>query len=78
MMRKKVFSWSRFSVFLIILVLSLGCEGRAIAATQNQAKIIHVIERLSFGITPGQVEQVSSEGVEQYIQVHLQWFHKAR
>ena len=70
-MRKKIFSWSRFSIFLIILVLSLGCESRAIAATQNQAKIIHVIERLSFGITPGQVERVSAQGIEQYIQEQL-------
>ena len=70
-MRKKVFSWSRFSVFLIILVLSLCCEGRAIAATQDQAKVAHVIERLSFGITPGQVERVSSQGIEQYIQSQL-------
>ncbi len=70
-MFRNAFKWSKFSILLIILVVSLGFGSKAIAATQDQAKVAHVIDRLSFGITPGQIEQVSSQGIEQYIQAQL-------
>ena len=71
MMFRRIFNRSGLAILLIVFVVSLGFGSKAIAVTQNQAKVIHVIERLSFGITPGQIDQVSSQGIDKYIQSQL-------
>jgi hypothetical protein len=41
------------------------------AATPVNPKILHVLNRLSLGPKPGDVERVQQMGVEQYIQQQL-------
>jgi uncharacterized protein (DUF1800 family) len=40
-------------------------------ASATDAKVLHAINRLSFGATPGEIERVESIGVEKYIQEQL-------
>jgi uncharacterized protein (DUF1800 family) len=40
-------------------------------ASATDPKILHVISRLSFGATPGEIERVASIGVDKYIQEQL-------
>lgn len=60
-------------------VLSLGCAGAYARAHPKQPKTAltprqqaeHVLDRLSFGPTPGEVEQVQAMGVENWIEQQL-------
>ena len=53
-------------------LLWLGCNYRLQATSKTEtAQILHFIERLSFGVTPGQLQQVKSIGIEAYIQSQL-------
>lgn len=38
----------------------------------TEPKIFHLINRLSFGVTPGQIQQVQQMGIETYIKTQLQ------
>ena len=37
----------------------------------NPARVLHTLNRLSFGATPAQIEQINSTGIEAYIQAQL-------
>ncbi len=41
------------------------------ASSSEHLKVLHVLNRLSLGIRPGDIEQVESMGVERYIQAQL-------
>ena len=59
---------------LLGLILWLGLPSPSYADNQpinSTAKIIHVLNRLSFGPAPGDIERVKSMGVETYIQSQL-------
>ena len=38
----------------------------------TEPKIFHLINRLSFGVTPGQIQQVQQMGIDAYIKTQLQ------
>ena len=40
-------------------------------SANNPEKILHTVSRLSYGVTPGQLEQVAATGLENYIQSQL-------
>jgi uncharacterized protein (DUF1800 family) len=52
----------------LLLAISLVVSDRAAA---SDPKILHVLNRLSFGIRPGDVEKVEAMGVDRYIQTQL-------
>jgi uncharacterized protein (DUF1800 family) len=59
---------------LLGLLLALGIIPPSYAATSvasGDAKILHIINRLSFGPRPGDIETVKSKGIEAYIQTQL-------
>lgn len=57
------------SIFLA-LVLWLGVAPPSFAASTD-AKVLHVINRLSFGLRPGDLQAVKSQGIDAYIQSQL-------
>lgn len=57
------------SIFLAF-ILWLGVAPPSYAAS-NDAEILHVINRLSFGLRPGDLEAVKSQGIDAYIQSQL-------
>ena len=73
-------SWI-IAVFLAVSLTSSSCNAsaqptvdRKIVQVQNSpqnSQIIHVINRLSFGATPGDVEKVREIGIDKYIQQQL-------
>ena len=69
-MRQKLSSWT--IVLLLSSILWLGFSQAAIAKdTLSSANQRHIVERLSFGTTSGQLEQIKSRGIEAYIQSQL-------
>ncbi len=53
-------------------ILWVSYNYRLQAIGQNETtQILHVIDRLSFGVTPGQLQQVKTTGIEAYIQSQL-------
>ena len=67
-MRQKLQHWT--VILLFSLIIWFGFIGRA-EADSEQAKQRHILERLSFGITSEQMQQVKTEGIEAYIQSQL-------
>ena len=64
----------RHSILICIscAVLWFGYNYRLQATSKTEtAQILHVLDRLSFGVTPGQLKQVKSTGIEAYIQSQL-------
>ena len=53
-----------------ILWIGYNYRLQAIGKTEN-AQVLHVIKRMSFGITTGQLKQVKNTGIEAYIQSQL-------
>ena len=69
-MRQKLSSWT--IVLLLSSILWLGFSQAAIAKDKlSPANQRHIVERLSFGATSGQLEQIKSRGIEAYIQSQL-------
>ncbi|MBV9387087.1 MAG: DUF1800 domain-containing protein [Chroococcidiopsidaceae cyanobacterium CP_BM_ER_R8_30] len=62
-------------VLLVFLLLWLGLFNSdciaSVASAPNSQQVLHVIDRLSFGPRPGDVERVESIGIERYIQEQL-------
>ena len=60
------------TIFLSAALLWLGLlpYPQAIGA-ENQDKVIHYISRLSFGVKPGQIQEVQKTGIEKYLQAQL-------
>lgn len=72
LIKMKPNSWI-FSI-LLGLILGLGIMQPSYAAqpvSSADAKVLHVINRLSFGPRPGDIETVKSQGIEAYIQSQL-------
>ncbi len=70
------------AVFLLVGLTNSSCNALALPILDNKiisqaqpelqnSKIIHVINRLSFGATPGDVEKVRKIGIDKYIQQQL-------
>ena len=69
-MKIKLLNW--FLPFACIVVLGFGLlTNQQTTGTTENAKIIHTIERLSFGIAPGDLEKVKTIGIENYLQSQL-------
>ncbi|MEH1956548.1 MAG: DUF1800 domain-containing protein [Nostoc sp.] len=56
---------------LLLLILLGGIDPSNAASTPLDPKVLHIINRLSFGPRPGDVQRVESMGVERYIQEQL-------
>ena len=69
-MTEKLRHWILIFICSGILWLSLGCQQQANSEVNN-AKIRHILDRLSFGATPETIQQVQSKGIEAYIQTQL-------
>jgi len=61
----------KLSLSICLLFLGLGCPCPTDAATSIDPKVLHVVDRLSLGARPGDVEAVEKLGVEGYIQQQL-------
>ncbi len=61
----------KLSLPICLLFLGLGCLCPSDAATPVDPQVIHVLDRLSFGTHPGDIEAVEKLGVEGYIQQQL-------
>ncbi len=59
------------SVSIIVVALTFGFQVHSQAAISSDSKILHVINRLSFGPQPGELERTAKIGVERYIQQQL-------
>ena len=53
------------------LLLGLGWLSPSDAATTADPQVMHILNRLSFGPRPGDVETVQNMGVEAYLQQQL-------
>ncbi len=69
-MKKSLQNWCILSVSIALLWLGILPYPQAIGA-ENQDKVLHYISRLSFGVTPGQIQQVQASGIENYLQAQL-------
>ncbi|MGF1540287.1 MAG: DUF1800 domain-containing protein [Pleurocapsa sp.] len=64
----------QYSILICIscVLLWLGYSYRLPASSNHETnQISHLINRMSFGVTPGQIGQVKSTGIEAYIQAQL-------
>ncbi|NEO29812.1 MAG: DUF1800 domain-containing protein [Symploca sp. SIO3C6] len=64
----------RYLILAIILGVSLWwglSSPRQAASLPSDAKVIHLLNRLSFGQAPGDIQQLKSMGIEAYIQSQL-------
>ncbi|MGK7898109.1 MAG: DUF1800 domain-containing protein [Xenococcus sp. (in: cyanobacteria)] len=77
-MKKQLLNWSLILVCVFVLWLGFLSPQKTNGFTEN-ARLIHTIERLSFGLAPGDFEQVKDMGIENYIQSQLnpQAFNKS-
>lgn len=58
--------------WVLVLLILLGCTNSSYASlTSVDPKVLHIINRLSFGPRPGEIQRVESIGVEHYIQEQL-------
>ena len=58
---------------LLGLIMWLGLPGCSYADTQAiTPKIVHALNRISYGPTPGEIERITAMGLESYIQSQLQ------
>lgn len=64
-------NWIRLKVGAAAVLLLLSTSGSSSAAAPVSAKTLHVLNRLSLGIRPGDIERVESLGIEPYIQQQL-------
>ena len=61
----------KLSISVCLFFLGLKCLSPSDAATPVDPKVMHVINRLSFGASPGDIETVEKLGVEGYLQQQL-------
>jgi uncharacterized protein (DUF1800 family) len=55
----------------LILIEPLAANGRTVNDTNDTQKITHVLNRLTYGARPGDIEKVRSLGVDKFIQAQL-------
>jgi uncharacterized protein (DUF1800 family) len=58
-------------LYIFALALGFGFVSSTQAATSSDPKVLHVLNRLSFGPQPGDIERTTNLGVEGYIQQQL-------
>jgi uncharacterized protein (DUF1800 family) len=58
-------------VYILALTLGFGFISSTQAATPIDRKVLHAVNRLSFGPKPGDIERTTNLGVERYIQQQL-------
>ncbi|MHC5826552.1 MAG: DUF1800 domain-containing protein, partial [Nostoc sp.] len=56
----------KYCVLLLFILLG-GIDPSHAASIPVEPKVLHIINRLSFGPRPGDVQRVESMGVERYI-----------
>jgi uncharacterized protein (DUF1800 family) len=61
----------KFYICFIPLTLAWVVSNPSLAATPTNPKILHLLNRLSFGPQPGDIDKTASMGVERYIQQQL-------
>jgi len=69
-MNKKLLSWSLILTCVAVFWIGLLNHQQTIGSTDN-ARLIHTIERLSFGLAPGDLKKIKNTGLENYIQSQL-------
>lgn len=67
-MRLKLKIWLIVPLCAFVAYALFSLQHNSLAA---EAEAIHLVNRLSFGATPGQIKQVRSQGIEQYVQTQL-------
>jgi uncharacterized protein (DUF1800 family) len=60
----------KFWLLSVIIIVGIILPSNA-TSTPTDPKVLHVLNRLSFGIRPGDIEHVKSIGVEKYIKEQL-------
>ncbi len=65
-MKLRYFFWGFF------LILWLGFAMPALAAETAEPRLLHTINRLSYGLRPGELEQIKTLGIDRYLQAQLQ------
>lgn len=58
-------------IYIVAVILGFGLPNASQAAPSPDPKVLHVLNRLSFGPQPGDVERTANLGVERYIQQQL-------
>lgn len=61
-----------FVPFLLGVILWFGLPSHSCAAAPVDPKILHVLNRLSFGPRPGDIDRIAATGIKAYIQSQLQ------
>jgi hypothetical protein len=61
----------RCGAISLYLLLGLIISGSAANPPENTQKILHLLNRISFGPRSGDIEQVRSRGIENYINQQL-------
>ena len=69
-MKKHLLNWLLVLACVVVLGLGLLNHQQTSGSTEN-ARLIHTIERLSFGIAPGDMQEVKKTGIENYLQAQL-------
>jgi uncharacterized protein (DUF1800 family) len=69
-MQKQLRRWISIFVCGVMLWFGLGCQQQASGEVDN-AQIMHILDRLSFGATPESIKEIQSRGIEAYIQAQL-------
>ena len=70
-MKQKLHYWLLLPLCGIALWCGLVSCQAANSLGNNDAQVLHILNRLSFGATAEQIEQVKSTGIETYIQTQL-------
>jgi uncharacterized protein (DUF1800 family) len=58
-------------IYIVAVILGLGLLNSSQAVSSPDPKVLHVLNRLSFGPQPGDIERTATLGVERYIQQQL-------
>ncbi len=69
-MKRKLLNWALIFTCMVVLWLGFLNHQQTTGITED-AKLIHLIDRLSFGIAPGDLEKVKAIGIENYLQSQL-------
>jgi uncharacterized protein (DUF1800 family) len=64
-------AWRKSKIWFVSFCLTLSLALSSDAATQEHLKVLHALNRMSLGISPGDVENAESMGLKRYIQAQL-------
>jgi uncharacterized protein (DUF1800 family) len=71
-MKQNLRNFCYISICFLFLFLGLGCSFSQTASSKgDRQQVIHTINRLSFGITPQQITNIETQGLENYLQAQL-------